>query len=306
LSPDTAETTGVSRKFGWFIPKADGKVDLGLRSIPLSAEIWAEFAELIAVTVELRPFVIDYLSLETSYAALADIERDIAASIESMPNTFCFGGVQQTLVLAQAQGALSNFLAAASAFRDRAGTRLRERHGPASVQNRHLKAGIKSAYDASLPYRLLYNLRNYAQHHDSPLSMIPIHGERQISGEVEFTVSLVLKPKEMLRSKEIQKSFRAELSRQPDEIQLVPLVKAYFRLHGAIMKAVIGMHVPRLIELQRYGQVVLTKAGLPRGAVPMIWEGEAPPRPLRFYHFSFDELAFVQQLHNRLSELPPD
>ena len=109
----------------------------------------------------------------------------------------------------------------------------------------------------------------------------------------------------MLRSNEVQKSFRPELSRQSDEIQLVPLVKEYFRLHSAIMKAVIGMHVPRLIELQRYGQFVLTKTGLPPGAVPVIWEGEDPRRPLHFCHFSFDEFAFVQQLHNRLSELPP-
>jgi hypothetical protein len=81
---------------------------------------------------------------------------------------------------------------------------------------------------------------------------------------------------------------------QSDEIQLVPLVKEYFRLHGAVMKAVIGMHLPRLMELQRYGQVVLTKTGLPPGAVPVIWEGEDPQRPLHLCHFSFDEFAFVR------------
>jgi hypothetical protein len=296
----------VSRRFGWFIPRPDGRVDLGFRSgQPLSTEIWAEFEELIAVIAELRPFVIDYLSLEHNYIALADIEREIAASVESLPNTFGFGGVQQTLVLAQAQGALSNFLAAASAFRDRAETRLRERYGPDSIHRNQLKAAIRTAYDASFAYRLLYNLRNYAQHHDSPLSVIPMHGERQISGEITFTVSLVLKPKEMLRSNEIQKSFRPELSRQSDDIQLVPLVKEYFRLHGAIMKAVIDMQVSRLIELQRYGQYVLTKTGLPPGAVPVIWEGEDPHRPLHVCQFSFDEFAFVQQLHNRLSEPSP-
>jgi hypothetical protein len=172
------------------------------------------------------------------------------------------------------------------------------------MHSKQLKAAIKGAYDASFAYRLLYNLRNYAQHHDSPLSVIPMHGERQTTGEITFMVSLLLKPKEMLRSKEIQKSFRPELSRQSDDIQLVPLVKEYFRLHGAIMKAVIDLRVPRLIELQRYGQVVFTKTGLPPGAVPVIWEGEDPRRPLHLCHFSFDEFAFVQRLHNRLSELP--
>jgi hypothetical protein len=82
-------------------------------------------------------------------------------------------------------------LAAASAFRDRAGTRLREQYGPDSMHSKQLKAAIRSAYDASLAYRLLYNLRNYAQHHDSPLSVIPMHGEQQIAGEISFTVSLV-------------------------------------------------------------------------------------------------------------------
>src|SRR5947209_7782627 len=173
MHPGTSEPTSAVRKFGWFIPKPDGSVDLGVRSPSLSAEHWTEFEQLVAIIAELRPFVIDYLSLEGDYTALASVEEEIAAYLGGMPNTFSFGGLQQTVVLAKAHGALSNFLASASAFRDRADTRLRERYGPNSPQAKQLKAAISGAYDASFAYRLLYTLRNYGQHHDSPLSKIP-------------------------------------------------------------------------------------------------------------------------------------
>jgi hypothetical protein len=255
----------------------------------------------IAAVPNSRRQSFDYLSLETDYGTLVGVEHDIAAYLRIMPNTFGFGGLQQTVVLAKAQGALSNFLASASAFRDRGETRLRERYGTDSVQWKQLKTTMSHAYDASFAYRLLYALRNYGQHHDSPLSKIPAHGERKPPGELEFEVSLALVPKEMLRSAKIPAKIRAELSAQPDEIPLIPFVKECFSLHGTIMKAVIDMHVPRLIQFQHYGQVVLMKLGVPHGAVPVIWEGEDRHPPKKLCHFSFDEFAFVHRLYQNLS-----
>jgi len=295
---DNGESTSTARKIGWFIPRRDGKVDLGTGP-RLSAENWAEFKSMIEVMAEIRPFLVDYLSLENDFMALAGMENEIVTYLRDMPNPVAFGGVQQTIVLAKAQGALSNFLSSTSAFRDRSDTRLRERYGKHSNQHQQLLGSFKAAYDRSFAYRLLYNVRNYGQHHDSPLSMIPTHGARLASGELDFTVSLVLAPKEMLRSEKIQKSFRSELSARPGELHLIPLVKEFFYLHGGIIKVVIDMYMPRLIQFQNYGRAVLTRMRVPEGAVPVIFEGE-DLGPHVMFPFSFDEFAFVHDLHQRL------
>ena len=64
------------------------------------------------------------------------------------------------------------------------------------------------------------------------------------------------------------------------------------------MKAVVEPQVHRLEELQRYGRTILRVMKLPKGAIPVIMEGEMPSP--RFYHFSFDELGFLHKLYERL------
>lgn len=288
------------RRLAWYIARPEGKFDLGRLPNELSCESWMEFKRIVGVTDELRPFLIDYLALENDFSVLGGIGKEIATSLQLLPNAFDFGGVGQTVALAKAQGALSNFLSSASAFRDRSTTRLRERYGVGSLELRLLEGAMKDAYDGSFAYRLLYNLRNFGQHHDSPLSPMPAHGVRQDSGEMQFSVSLVLWPTELLRGIKLNKSFRAELAAQPSEISLMAPSKEYFLLHSAMMKNILDMHLPRLIERQNYGRVIFTKMKLPHGAIPIIWEGEEQQNA-RFYQFSFDEFAFLRELHERLA-----
>ncbi len=67
------------------------------------------------------------------------------------------------------------------------------------------------------------------------------------------------------------------------------------------MKRIIDLHLPRLTDYQEYGRALLTKLAPPKGAVPMIWEGEDTRRQGHFHQFGFDEFAFLQQLHADLS-----
>jgi hypothetical protein len=292
--------TETTRRFGWYVPKPGGKVDIGRHTKPFPKESWAEFQRIVAVTADLRPFVIDYLALENDFAVLDAIEDELATYLDAMPNAFAFTGVGQTAALSKAQGAVSNYLSAASAFRDRAITRLRRRYSDGSLELKMLNAAIQDAYDSSFAYRLLYNLRNYGQHHDTPLSMIPVEGARQASGEMKFRVSLVLNPSELLDSNLVQPSFRRkELAHHVGQIELLPLAREFLQLHGVMMRTIIDAHVGRLVEMQEYGRLIYAKMKLPKGAIPVIWEEERPDSC--FHLFSFDELAFLNRLHGRLS-----
>jgi hypothetical protein len=236
------------RWLGWYIPRADGKVDVGRSTEAWSQESWIEFQQRVRVITDLRPFVIDYLAVNHDFTLLSGVEAAIVNALER--NMFDFAGVEQTVALAKAQGALSNFLFSASAFRDRAQMRLKELHGPESHESRKLKTAIKVAYDDSFSYRLLYNLRNFAQHHDSPLSVIPVHGARQDSGQIKFSVSLVLRPRELLRSSLIQQSFVRELRNYSgDTEKITSLATGYMRSHNQLMKTLLDMNLTRLRDL---------------------------------------------------------
>lgn len=207
-----------------------------------------------------------------------------------------YTGVAQTRAMALAQGVLSNFLAATTCLKDRGATRIRERYGEDSLELAKFGAAQRDAYDASFAYRLFYNLRNYAQHHDLPISTIPIEAKRNEAGELKATVKLVLRPQELLTSSRIQKSFRdKELVHLTADLDLLPLAKEVFDLHGAIVKVVIDLHADRLIEMQGYACVIFTKAGMPQGAIPVIWEGTL--QPAKHHHFSFDELGSLVRLY---------
>ena len=166
----------AAKRFGWYVPQDDGTLDLAFQDGEFSDESWQELRKVVAIIPNLRPIVIDFLALEQDFQALVCIESAIARSIERLPNPIGVVPAILTPAYAQAQRHISNFLGAASAFRDRAKARLAEMHGSNSDYSENLKVAISAAYDESRAYRILYNLRNYAQHHASPVSIMPISG----------------------------------------------------------------------------------------------------------------------------------
>ena len=49
-----SDANGTRKRFGWFIAKPDGKTDIARSTKEFTAENWAEFKSIIAVTSELR------------------------------------------------------------------------------------------------------------------------------------------------------------------------------------------------------------------------------------------------------------
>lgn len=284
------------RHFGWFLPAQGELVDFGRATKHFSQENWDEFQRIVSVTGVLRPFVIDYLSLQNDFIVLNDVEAKIVASLEEEPQMMQYIGVRQTRALALGQGALSNFLSSTSALKYRAETRLREKYGKDSLELKKLIAAQRDAYDASFAYRLFHNLRNYAQHHDIPISTIPVNAQRDDAGKMRASIQIVIRPQDLLESSLIQKSFREkELVHHTADLVLLPLAKEAFVFHGAIFKAILDLYVDRLVEMQHYGRVIFSKMGMPDGATPVIWEGPFPNA--QQIHFSFDEFALIHKLY---------
>lgn len=294
------------RHFGYVLPKNGGHFDALRFDAEVPTDTYQEFLEMIAVTSELRPFVIDYMGLEANFQSFERIEDDIRTDYETMENPLIGGALTQTSKFWKTQSTLSNFLCSASAFRDRSQTRLRERYGKTSSQYTVIDNAITAAYDSAIEYRLFYNLRNYAQHHDIPFSHIPVNATRHVeTGKVEETVAIVLKPSALTSSSLIQKSFvRNDLAKMTDDIDLSKFARVYMKLHAGFMRKIVDLQAQRLAEMHQYEAVVMKQLKVPPGAYPVIWEGgiataENESINAKFSYFSFDELDLIKVLYER-------
>lgn len=288
--------TATKRYFGWFLPKGGGKVDHARAQQEFSDKHWEEFQRIVIVASELRPFIIDYLSLKNEFEVLSRVGPQIIEAVEGTLDLVSFMGAAQTRGLALAQGVFTNFLGATSSLKYRAKMRLIERYGKDSLEYKKYYASERDCYHASFAYRLFYNLRNFAQHHELPISTIPVEVKRNEKGQPKATMSFVLKPQQLLQSPLINAKFReSELVHLTDEIDLFPLAKEAFDYHGAITRVIIDIFADRLVEMQAYGLYIYKTMKVPTGATPVIWEGTV--QPALHYSFSFDELALVVELY---------
>lgn len=279
---------------------------------PLSDEQYAEFESIIRVTSILRPYIIDFLGMEANFGNLNRLPKEMKSRFEALSNPMTEGAIGGSWRLWQAQNAVSNFLYSVSAFRDRSTARLRERYGKGSAQLAALQTAFTAAYDGSLEYRFLHNLRNYAQHHDIPLSFVPVKSTADEKSKIEAQISIVVAPSKLASYSRVQKTFaKRDLPKLKEDIDLNAYSKVYFRLHAGFLKMIIEMYANELSEMQAYREAVEKHLKLPHGAFPVVWEGDFPMDPDvvvqgRFSHFSFDELNLIFVLHEHLSRVVGD
>lgn len=296
------------KRFGWIKPdpnSTDGRLTLGARDRNLSDEEWAEFNEIVGAVAEFRPFVVDYLALCANFDELFELEESLRTELDTSKIMSFFGGADLVAAHVTTERAISNFLASASAFRDRAAAYLLEMYGKDSSEFIRFERACKEGYDSAFAYRLLYNLRNYAQHHASPVSVIPITGKRGDNGRMITAVKVELQRDSLVAAKRMQPRVISELASQPKGIPLIPLVQEYMRLHGNIMLAIIETRWEKFARFSAYMRVILEKSGMPKDATPVVWDGPPiekvwPDVNTNMHGFSFDEFALLTRIMQKL------
>lgn len=304
------------RRFAWCLPKEDGTNEFGFMHPALNENEWMEFERIIGVIAELRPYVLDFLGFQTSCDELAQLEGMISAELSAIPRQLSY--LQSPALIrhhAEVQRRTTSFLASASAFRQRAERRLEEQHGKGSTEVVAFDIAKRNEYGTSLAYRLLYNLRNYSEHHAAPLNVVPVSGVRSPGSEhMTFTIKLQVDCKQLANYRRTQAPVRRELASMPDvAIDLMPLAGEYHRSLGRLLRVVLSLQASRLEEAFRYWKVIRSARGMPTGAIPMVWEGDLPTNvgagqewKGRSTLFSFDELNLFGKLVHLLRERDPD
>lgn len=299
-------TSKISRRFGWAKTSDKEEVDFGVQERELSEEAWDEFNELVSVTATLRPYVIDYLSLVENFHAVNEVEELIATGMASFPSPMTPRSVNFAIKFVHSQRALSNFLFSANAFRDRAKKRLIKLHGKTSKEAATFEFSVSEAHKKSFSFRIMSELRNFAQHQDIPVNRIPTDGNRREAGGMTYTSRLMLKPSELLGNRKIDPVLRREIENGPDEIEIIGLARSYMKDHIPVMRSIIASYGKKLAELNEYRKFIISRSGMPKGATPFIFENfdiavldrnSQAVTNCTFHDFSFDELDLLAALY---------
>ncbi len=301
------ETT--QRRFGWILPKPHGHMDVRIMEHVLTDDEWKEFDRYTRVIEDLRPAMVDFLSLRADYHAAAAVAEEGAANLDAR---FVTGWIDMSTAVdvhANAQRHIANFLSSSSAFRDRAAARLRDRPDAKSAFEA-LKTECSDIYDTSFAYRVLYNLRNYAQHFAPPIAIIPITAELTSAGLMATRVELLLQPQTLVRNSKLQPSVRKELAELGENrITLMPMLHRYWEDHQRIMYFLIWSESTRLDEMAFYAAHLYQAYEIPHAAIPVLWEGGDPAIGPQSQHraipFRFDELERFLALRDNLSRFHP-
>jgi hypothetical protein len=293
------------RRFGWYRPTGGAKFDLQIFRDPLDEATWTEFRELTRVVEWLRPYIVDWLALTADFDTLTAAEEEIAADLSDMLLTGMITTIAGVDANAKAQRRLSNFLGAASAFRDRASTRLAGEFGKGSDECAAFLAATRHWFDTSFAYRTFYQLRNYAQHHELPVSFVPIDATREPGGAMTARIALQLFPAKLAESDRISAKVRRELRALPDTpLDAVALATDYMRAMRGLMALLLGFYVTRLLDMAEYGAALYRTLEIPHDAVPVVWEGDhpsgGPSSQTRAIMMGFDELERALRLREAL------
>jgi hypothetical protein len=296
------------RRFGWYLPKPHGGLDLHIVAKPIDEENWNEFRAYTRPVELIRPFMIDYYALASDFAAAASVEAEVGAVLTGLIADSAISIPASVDANARAQQLVSDFLGAASAFRDRAASRLSRQFGSAAGETLILKAATSRLFDKSFAYRVMYALRNYAQHHEVPISLVPINAERGPDGTMKCRIALHLDPAKLITTGKVSAKFRAELAALQDKkLALGPLIEEFMTAHQEVMIELLNIYSVSLSDLAHYAAAFYRTFEVPHDAVPVIWEGDdpkdGPHTQRRCIMCGFDEMMRALALRVELAGL---
>ncbi len=284
----------MARRIGWIDRNEDWSrptQKMVAISNDISDEEMREYREIVGVIGELRPFIVDYLCLERDFLELQEVESKLEAEIQKVGLIPFHAGSLSLLTQVAVQHALSNFLISASSFLERTKCRIGRVYGKNSTQAVGFDELRQTLYSESFGYRLCYHLRNFSQHQESPLDIIPVHAKAD-KDRYKFSIKLELDREKLL--KDIRK-ISDEVGSQLQKIPVLPHAEEYFRCLSQLFHYLIHTQADRIARLIGYIAVVRkVLKNMPPDAVPFIWEGDFPPTnpelQVKAHSFSIDEI----------------
>lgn len=246
----------MAKRFGYMVPTPNGTVDI-MMGPPATDETLAEYAAITAVITTLQPLVIAMMICEQEYAALAalPVQNGVTFSASTgpvMPSTAVFD------FLTSATRAVAANLAAGSAFLNQAERIVARLFGKGSPQDLAWNAERRTLHAGSVGYRVMQDLRHYAQHYGLPVSEVNVQGLRaNDAASMTFTLNIRLTRDHLLRSGfEWRAKRRDDLNGLSAQFEVLPLAEEYLSCLRTLLLSIVREFGDQLLACRDYLQTV--------------------------------------------------
>ena len=296
------------RRFGWFVRQPDGNMGIVAQAHVLTDREFGDYENLTRVVNDLRAFVVDHHALVMDFEAASGVADEVGGILTESLNATLLDTPATVRSQAMTQRAVSNFLSAGSALRDRGIKRQKGRGAVAVPTSQEIAAKVSEIFDASQGYRIAYVLRNHAQHHENPISLTPINADRDGNGIMQARIALMLDPAVLAGNTALNAKVRAELAAMDGPIPLLPILAEAMDGFERILLFVLQRNRQRLAEMAAYVATLYSDFRVPHDATPVIFNGfepeKGPPTNEDCYLFGVDEMvaygALLERLERRL------
>lgn len=261
ISPNSVQITPLmnrdvnqasERHFVYMLAKEGGTYDIVVVRPPASPEVVAEYEAITAVIPRIQPVVLALAVCERDFRTLAEMAEAQQARVSSLGHADISVALVHEL-LAESASCLGAFLASASAFLGQAPQTVRDvlQDDPALMAE--WNARRNDLHARSIGYRLLYELRNFAQHYALPVSTFRISGTRAPDTDaMSLECGAYLSRHKLLTSGYAWRARESDLAAQPDEFDVRPLADDYMRCIRTLVVEAMRPSAPDLAVCRDY------------------------------------------------------
>jgi hypothetical protein len=198
---------------------------------------------------------------------------------------------------------LLNWLLAFRLFVDHTASDLSRRFGKKSPERIVFDDATSAEYDSVFSYRLMYRMRNYAQHAGMPAHGLNLSSRLVPTDDgseyVQQSLSFFFDRDGLLRNfKKWGPQVTAELLKQAEHLEVEPHVSATMDALNRIMRKVVEVEMPSLLSSARMMREAVSRLDQSKGGQPAIFKFalERDPKQVSFQTIPVGLLALVEGL----------
>jgi len=293
------------RRFGYYIPKTDGTMDIFVHSTVADAETLTELNEIVGVVFKLQPIVFAFDIVERNYAQLLNSFDENLSKLNGLTTANISTSFAMDALVSVSQK-VTNLLSSTSAFLSHTDRQLQKVYGKESTEWKMWDERRKDLHASSFAYRFLYELRNFAQHRDLPFSNLNFTGERSADdAPMVFKIGALIVRDGLLNDGYDWKKLRVEIQQQPAVFDLLPLIAEYLCCLRQLCLEAVKPQFERLVLCHHYFDAVTRTLKIPAGAIPVVFVGESASKgvpPSRIEIIPMEQFRYLLFKLNQIRE----
>jgi len=289
--------TSQRKRIGYYIKRNDSILDFCIHKSDFDQVCKDEFDKYCKIIFQLQPIVIAYEAVSLSYYELRKSldDYDNIWLEKSIPGAGYFCIAISHLI--ESTQKVTNLLSSVTAFL--ASTQIRLKKEVGEVDPRYIlwDSLRKKLHNENFSYRFLYELRNYSQHSNVPISEANVHIDDIVSDTRKVKSTLYINKIELFNSGyEWKKGLKLEIQAQDNKINLMPLVDEYIFIIKALTIAYLDLFQNDLTECYQYINTFYRVYNIPKDVIPLLFIGDTvngQPVPNNMEYIPSEQLLWI-------------